>query len=119
MSIKQEILDLIEYKNIDLAEYSDAWELYNELDYDGSLHEIIDGNIDIYNYDLRKWAVDNYDYVDQAQDEGLTADDSDYHSRIQAGQFVYYSELANEAIEEIFNEFEPEDEPEDDSEEVA
>jgi hypothetical protein len=115
MSIKQEILDLIEYKKFDLADYNDVYELYNDLEYDGSLHEIIDGSIDIYNYDLRKWAVDNYDYVDQAQDAGLTADDSDYHSRIQTGQYVYYSELANEALEEIFNEFEPED----DNEEVA
>jgi hypothetical protein len=110
--MKQEILDLIEYKELNIADYKDAWELRDALDYDGSIHEIIDANIDIYNYDLRKWAVDNYEYVDQAQDEGLTTGDSEYHSRIQAGQFVYYSELANEAIEEIFNEFEPEDDNE-------
>ena len=93
-----------------------ADDLYDALDYDGSFHEVVDGAIDIYNYDLRKWAVDNWQYIDEAKDEGLIGDDSDYHSQIQAGQYIFFREQAHEALEEIFNEFEPE--PEED-EEVA
>ena len=110
--MKQEILDLIEEKNIDLTELNDSWELYEALDYDGSLHDLIDSQIDIYNYDLRTWAVDNYEYVDEAESEGLTGEDSDFHQRIQCGQYVYYRDQANELIEEIFNEFEPKDDTE-------
>lgn len=111
--MKQEILDLIEEKNIDLTELNDAHELYEELDYDGSLHELIDGSIDIYNYDLRKWAVDNYEYVEDAIAEGLVdTNDFDFHKAIQSGQYLKLREEANELIEEIFNEFEPEDDSE-------
>lgn len=113
--MEQQILDLIEYKNINIADFDDAYELQEELDYDGSLHELIDGNIDIYNYDLRQWAVDNYEYVEEAIAEGLCEGETDFHKLIQAGQYVYFREQANEAIEKIFNEFEPEN----DSEEVA
>ena len=111
--MKQEILDLIEYKDIDLTELNDAHELYDALEYDGSLHEIVDGNIDIYNYDLRKWAVDNYEYIEDAIAEGLVdTSDFDFHKAIQSGQYLKLREEANELIEEIFNEFEPEDDSE-------
>jgi hypothetical protein len=117
MSLKQEILELIEYKKLDLSEYKDAWELHDALDYDGSLHELIDGNIDIYNHDLREWAVDNYGYVEEAMSEGLVdTRDYDYHRAIQSGQYVSLREEANQAVEEIFNEFEPEEDDDNDLE---
>jgi hypothetical protein len=103
--MKQQIKELIEIKNLDLNDYADSHELNEALDYDGSLHEIVDGNIDVVYYDLRTWAVDNYNYIDQAIDEGLSTDETDFHHSIQLGQFVYFSEQANLAIEEIFNEF--------------
>lgn len=59
--MKEQIKDLIEYKELNLDDYSDAWELYDDLDYDGSVHELVDGMIDIYYYDIRKWAVDNWE----------------------------------------------------------
>ena len=111
--MKQEILDLIEEKNIDLAELNDAYELEDELNHDGSINDLIDSNIDIYNYDLRKWAVDNYEYVEDAIAEGLVdTSDFDFHKAIQSGQYLKLREEANELIEEIFNEFEPEDDSE-------
>lgn len=106
--MKEQIKDLIEYKNIDLTEMTDSWKLNDALDYDGSLHGLIDGMIDIYNYDLRKWAVDNYDHVEEAMEEGLCEGVTDFHKLIQCGQYVYYRNEANEAIEEIFNEFKEE-----------
>ena len=87
--MKQEILDLIEEKNIDLAELNDAYELEEELNHDGSIDDLIDSNIDIYNYDLRKWAVDNYEYIEDAIAEGLVdTDDFDFHKAIQSGQYL-------------------------------
>ncbi len=103
--MKQQIKDLIEYKGLDLSDYSDSHELNEALDYDGSLHELVDGSIDIYYHDIRKWAVDNYNYVEDAIEEGLTEGVTDYHKLIQIGQYVYFRNEANEAIEEIFNEF--------------
>ena len=103
--MKEQIKDLIEYKELNLADYNEAYDLYEALDYDGSLHELIDGMIDIYNYDLRKWAVDNYENVEDVISEGLCEGESDFHKLIQCGQYVYYRNQANEAVEEIFNEF--------------
>ena len=64
-------------------------EVIDVIDYDGRLHEIIDGMIDIYYYDLRKWAVDNYHFIDDAIGEGLT-EGNDFHASIQSGQYVCY-----------------------------
>lgn len=106
--MKQEIKDLIEYKELDIADYDTVWDLHDALDYDGALHELIDGMIDIYNYDLRVWAVDNYQYVDEAKDEGLISEECDFHKQIQAGQYLFYREKANEALEEVFDELKKE-----------
>lgn len=104
--MKDSILDLIQYKELNLADYSDVHELHDALDYDGSLHELIDSNIEIYNYQLRQWAVDNWNYVEDAIKEGLVdTSDFDFHKAIQSGQFLQLTEEANEALEEIFNEF--------------
>ena len=104
--MKATIKEAIEYKNLNLSDYSDAYGLQEALDYDGTLHEIIDGMIDIYNYDLRLWAVDNWDKVEEALEEGLCDGVSDYHRLIMAGQYVHYREQAQEAIEELFTEYE-------------
>ncbi len=103
--MKESIMELLESKKLNVSDYDDVHELYEALDYDGSLHEIIDGNIDIYNYDLRKWAVDNYDKIEDAINEGLVdTTDFDFHKAIQAGQYVALREEASEIVEEIFNE---------------
>jgi len=102
--MKEQIKDLIEYKELDITDYADEHDLYDELDYDGSVHELVDGMIDIYYHDIRKWAVDNWEYVEDAMAEGLCEGVNDYHKLIQVGQYVYYREQANEAIEEVFKE---------------
>ena len=102
--MKNQILEAIEYKELNLNDYTESYELTDALDYDGSLHEIIDGFIDVYYYNIRKWAVENWEYVEQAIEEGLCKGVTDYHKLIQSGQYCYYHEQANEAIEEIFEE---------------
>jgi hypothetical protein len=84
------------------CEFDDAWELYEHLDYDGSIHELIDSSIDIYYYDLRKWAVDNWQFVEDAIEEGLCEGVSDYHKLIQAGQYLSLREDAQRYVEELY-----------------
>jgi hypothetical protein len=117
--MNDEIKDLIEYKDIDINEFDDVHSLFDELDYDGSFHQLIDSQIDIYNYDLRKWAVDNWQYIEEAKDQGLVSDDADYHQQIQSGQYVYYSEQAHEALQEVFDELKEEAEAEVEEEDEA
>ena len=114
--MKQQIKDLIQYKELDIRDYDETYDLYDALEYDGSIHEIVDGMIDIYNYDLRKWSVDNYTYVEDAISEGLCEGEDDFHKLIQCGQYVYYREEANEALEEVFTELKEEAEEEDEEE---
>lgn len=123
-NLKDDLKDLINRKCEKGDTFADAWDLYQHLDYDGSVHELIDSYIDIYYTDLRKWAVDNYHYVEQAMDEGLcnglkahkTIECGDYiqyklegvpdfHQLIKSGQYLYYNELAYECIEELFTEY--------------
>ena len=102
--MKDQIQDLIKCKYLTLSEYSDAHELYDVLYYDGAIPEVIDSNIDICYYDLRQWAVNNYEYVEQAIEEGLCEGVSDFHKLIQCGQYLQLSEQAREAVSEIFEE---------------
>ena len=110
--MKQDIQNLIDEETIEeikSGEISDCWDLYNKLDYNGSIHEIVDSSIDVYYHNLRDWVVDNYNYVEAAMSEGLCEGVTDFHKLIQCGQYMYYREQANEAIEEIFEEIEGEE----------
>jgi hypothetical protein len=103
--MKDDILDLLE-RNIEKdAVFTDAQDLYDHLDYDGSIHGIVDSHIDIYYYDLRKWAVDNYGYIEEALEEGLVEGVTDFHKLIQCGQFVQLTEQAHRYIEELYSEY--------------
>ena len=96
-----DLIDLIDNKlnNDNIEDITAYHNLIDLIDYDGSLHELIDGEIDLYNYDLRVWAVDNYDYVELAIEEGLTEGVTDYHKLIQIGQYCYYRKHYHEAVE--------------------
>jgi hypothetical protein len=103
--MKNDIKDLL-LNNIDSRdEIADSGELYDHLDYAGGLHEIIDSNIDIYYYDLRKWAVDNYHWIDEAIESGIAGGDDDFHKLIQGGQYMALNQDAVEIVEELFNEY--------------
>jgi len=77
----------------------------SDLDYSGACHEQIDSMIDIYNYDLRKWAVDNWEWCEQAVENGLT-DGTDYHKMIQCGQYEYYNDQFYSALDDLTSELE-------------
>jgi hypothetical protein len=109
-NLKDDLRALIERKCNKGDTFDDYWDLYQHLDYDGSVYELVDGYIDIDHHALREWAVDNYHYVVQAMDEGLCEGVTDFHKLIQCGQYVYYNELSYECIEELFTEYNEDDE---------
>ena len=85
------IMEIIEYdfhgKSLtDLIKFLDE-----DINYDGALDTRVDDRIEYRNYDLRLWMVDNYEYVNEAIEEFGTT--GDIHKDIQAGQYIYYSEL--------------------------
>ena len=106
--MKDDLKDLISEKLTGDETFTDSWDLYEALDYDGSVNELIDSNIDIYYYQLRQWAVDNWAYVEDAISEGLTDGCTDYHKLIQWGQYMQLSEEASDAVEELFTELDGE-----------
>lgn len=97
-----DLVDLIIRKcgEDEIEDSIEEYDLRDTIDYDGSLHELIDSEIEIYNHPLREWAVDNYHYVEDAISEGL-CEGTDYHASIQAGQYLFYSEQYNNELESI------------------
>ena len=105
----QDVKDLINEMTLHLSDFTDQYDLRDTLDYDGSLHSLIDSAIDIYYYDLRKWAVDNYDEIEEAMEEGLTVDVTDFHKLIQIGQYNYLVKEADFMIGCIWDDFQSEE----------
>ncbi len=103
--MKNEILDLIKETVVGDEKIDSGEVLYDLLDYSGRLHEIIDSHIDIYHYDLRIWAVENWEHIEDAIEEGICEGVNDYHKTIQAGQYIALSEYARCCVDELFNEY--------------
>lgn len=75
-------------------EFGDFQELVDWLEDDVSdtISELADSKVDIYNYDLRKWSVDNYNYIEDAISEfGVDTKNPNFHKMIQSGQYLAYS----------------------------
>jgi len=104
-TMKNEILDLIKETLVGDEKMDCSDVLYDLLDYSGSLHEIIDSHIDLYYYDLRIWAVENWEYVEEALEEGICEGVNEYHKMIQAGQYMALSEYARCSVDELFNDY--------------
>jgi len=114
--IKELIYDSDEYefKNADFNDF-EYWEeegfpgdysnlFVLQID-DDMLTEMVDSYIEIYNYPLRQWMVDNYEWVEDAISEGLVdTNNFDIHKACIAGQYLQikdnvYTCLSN--IEEL------------------
>ena len=81
-----------------------------------TISELSDSKVDCYYYDLRKWAVDNYNYIEDAMSEyGVNTDKPDFHQLIQQGQYYAYNNEFYNLVYEFKDyieslEFEDEDE---------
>jgi hypothetical protein len=102
--MKEDIKDLIINEINSDQIFEDSHDLYESLDYSGLVHELICSNLDVYNYDLRKWAVDNWHWVDEALDQGIVTENTNYHDLIKWGQYMALQDEANGYIDELFNE---------------
>ena len=74
--------------------FEDFQELIDWLEDDASdtISELADSKVDIYYYELRKWSVDNYSYIEDAiQEFGVDTKNPDFHKMIQSGQYLAYS----------------------------
>ena len=86
---KTDLQDLISNQK-----FGDFQELVDWLEDDASdtISELADSKVDIYYYDLRKWSVDNYNYIEDAISEfGVDTKNPDFHKMIQSGQYLAYS----------------------------
>lgn len=89
---KDDLMDLLSgYSFNDFNELIDYLE-DNDSNYIGdNISSLSDSKVDIYNYDLREWAVDNYSYIEEAIDEFGMPDKFDFHKCIQLGQYYVYN----------------------------
>jgi len=102
-SMECDLFELLWHKEIESIDELLESLTIDELDYDGSIHMITDGNIDIYTSDLMKWFAENYEYVERAIEEGLTdTSKADIPAMAQAGQYMQLNEELYALIEEIY-----------------
>ena len=89
-----------------IQECADGLADYDSMDSDNAF-EIADGLVDVYNADRSRWLASNVcraAYIDDAQDDGLLAEDADTFTRLGVGQFMEYQEILYtliQALEEI------------------
>ena len=102
--MKEDIREVIDLQVEPDESIENAKELYERLNFDGSMDSIIESNIDIYYYDLRKWAVDNWHWVEDALAEGFCGGVTDYHQLIHAGQYMSLMSDVRVAIAQLYKE---------------
>ena len=103
--MKADILEALKELDIVVTEYADADGVESMLAHNGRLNEIIESKVDIYYYDRRAWAVENWEWVEEAIDAGhVDTSNIDYHDAIEAGQYLFWSEKARWSIDIIFEE---------------
>ena len=94
-----ELIDII--SNFNGQSLDELMAFIEDINDNGSIDELIDSKIDIYNHTLREWAVDNYGYIEDAVDEFGVQMPFDFHKVIQMGQYMQLSEDINKEIEGI------------------
>jgi hypothetical protein len=65
------------------------------------MHEIADGNIDIYYHDIYKSLPEMVDYIEEARDQGLIEGSESIDKQIQIGQYLYHLEAIQAEYNDI------------------
>lgn len=100
LSHAQELFNESELSNY----YESIAEMLDDNYYQDKISEIADGMVDIYNYDLKKWAgtPEGQEYTERAIDEfGWDGVGSELTKAYQMGQYLLYSEQINDEYEKI------------------
>mgnify|MGYP000580157884 CR=1 FL=1 len=101
---KNDLWDLINFRGGKFEDINELKDYFNDDDLNDFINELSDSKVDIYNYDLRKWAVDNYAYIEIAVDEfGIDQKSFDFHKLIMSGQYYAFSEEFNNLKYEFLN----------------
>lgn len=79
--------------DLDLGDYGDQCAEMSSEDYIGDvIGEVADANIDMYNHDLLEWLPDHYEWVEEADANGLLEDcKGDIFKMVQAAQYECFS----------------------------
>ncbi len=73
-----------------------------ENDISDRISEEADSQVEIYNWNLRCWIVENYYFLEDAISEGLVAMDKfDFHRAIMVAQFLMYERGYFKAMENV------------------
>lgn len=109
---KDDLIDLLNYNGGKFEDFIYLIDYLNGEDNNyisDSIASLSDSKVDIYYHDLRKWAVDNYSYIEEAMNEYGTPEKFDFHNCIAMGQYYAYSNefytLVNEFKEYIENNY--------------
>ena len=85
---KNDLVDLLEFKGDNFENLENLRDYFNDDDMLDYITELSDSKVDIYNYNLRQWSVDNYNYIEDAVEEfGLDPKNFDFHKLIMMGQY--------------------------------
>ena len=93
---KNDLWDLINFRGGKFEDITELKDYLNNDDLSDFINELSDSKVDVYNYDLRKWVVDNYNYIEDAVSEyGYDYHDFDFHKIIMMGQYLAFNNEFN------------------------
>lgn len=88
--------------NLDLGDWGDQYTEYDADDIGDRFGDVADGNIDIYFHNLLKWLPDNYEWVEEAEAQGLLdGTKGDLIKMTQMGQYVCFTQDMYDHKEDI------------------
>lgn len=87
--------------DLDLGDYGDQLTEYDGYITD-AIQECADSNVDLYNHDLLKWLPDNYEWIEEAEGQGLLeGTKGDIFKMIQMAQYECFSQDMYDHQEDI------------------
>lgn len=88
--------------DLDLGDYGDQCSDYGEDYITDRFHDVADENIDIYNYDLLQWLPDHYEWLEEADAQGLLeGTNGDIFKMVRAAQYMCFTQDMYDHQEDI------------------
>ena len=76
-------------EDLDLGEYGDQCPDYSDDYITDTIQSVADSNVDLYHHDLLKWLPDNYEWIEEADAQGLLeGSKGDLMKMTQMAQYV-------------------------------
>lgn len=88
--------------DLDLGDYGDQCPDYGEEYVTDRFHDVADENIDLYNHDLLTWLPDHYEWLEEAEAQGLLeGTKGDIFKMVQAAQYECFTQDMYDHQEDI------------------